>query len=178
MFIIKLPYIAIYVLKKPNKATFQIHTPDLLFQCLDWNVRLKCTTSGPDLALAVSWVISAVYLPTHSGSGRGYYSELSTAQTLCACYFHRVMHLETSLRPGPRSARPGPARLSPQNILSQLTSPELMKPPKRTTTISSQCKTICKSIELFCHSLGVLKTSRTKNLLKLENLSIVSTNSN
>lgn len=55
---------------------------------------LKCTTSGPELALALSGLTSTVYLPKYSGSGRAHYFELSTVHTLCACYFHTVMHLE------------------------------------------------------------------------------------
>lgn len=108
-------------------------------------LRLKCTTSGPELALAVSRVTSAVYLPTHPGSSRAYYFKLSTAQTLCACYFHQVMHLETEHLADTPLLGLG-QQGCPHKTLSHLTSPGLTKPLKRTTTISSQRKRMRKSM--------------------------------
>lgn len=88
-------YIYMDAEKKKIKQIFKYKHQIFYFN--DWTemLRLKCTTSRPELAVAVSWVTSAAYLPTHSGSGGADYSELSIAQTLCACYIHTVMHLET-----------------------------------------------------------------------------------
>lgn len=160
----------IHMLKKPNKPNFQIQTPDLLFQCLDWNAGLKCTASGPELALAVSWVTSAVYFTTHSSSGRAYCFELSTAQTLCACwlwkqhsYFHIVMHLETEhLADAPLLGLGQQGR--PYNTYYHSWHPQgSWSHFKELPPLAANVKEYV-SQQLFCHSLKVLKTYRTKNL--------------
>lgn len=129
-------------INKIFKYKHQIFYFNVWTETLDWNVPLLDLSKLLQLALAV-------YFTTHSSSGRASYFELSTAQTLCACWLWKLFSYSDASGKWTScwhpSARPGPARPSLQYILSQLTSPGLMKSLKRTTPISSQCKRISKS---------------------------------
>ena len=140
----------IHMVKK-NKSHFQIQKSDFLFLLI--NAGLKCTTSGPKLALAqlAELHVQCTFQHIQVLVGLTILSQALQKPSVPAGYGSNiaifiVMHLETEHPadiPLLGLGQQGCPFL--QNVLSRLTSPGLTQSLKRITTISGQCTSITRT---------------------------------